>query len=297
MAFCSVIELISDARKRRYALGYFESFNLESVQGVLDAAEETCSPIILGFSGDFLSGRQRLETERLELYADLGRAAAVSAKVPCALIFNECPEDSWVKRACDVGFNLVMPANPAAPPDEYEKWVRSIVAYARARDVAVEAELGTLPCGASGVVKNVSPMTDPASARAFVQNTGVDLLAVSVGNIHIQVNGERRELDLQRLEEIAVAASIPLSLHGGSGISNESIKAAISLGVAKVNYGTYIKQKYLRAIRKALASSEVNPHELLGMGGAPDVMLAGRAAVRDAVLERIEFLGCCGKAK
>jgi fructose/tagatose bisphosphate aldolase len=74
------------------------------------------------------------------------------------------------------------------------------------------------------------------------------------------------------------------------------LREAIGLGVAKVNYGTYLKQRYLRAVRAALASDEVNPHELLGIGGAADVMVAGRLAVRDAVLERIEDLGCCGRA-
>ena len=97
-----------------YAVGYFESWNLESLQGVVDAAEQTASPIILGFNGAFLSGR-RAAPERLELYAALGRAAAESSSVPCGLIFNECPRDDWVKKAIGAGFNLVMLADPAAP--------------------------------------------------------------------------------------------------------------------------------------------------------------------------------------
>ena len=85
-------------------------------------------------------------------------------------------------------------------------------------------------------------------------------------------------------------------LHGGSGIEDESLKQAIRLGVKKINFGTYMKQIYLRALRRALASSELNPHALLGGGGETDILVLGRKTVRDAVLERIELLGCCGKA-
>jgi len=85
-------------------------------------------------------------------------------------------------------------------------------------------------------------------------------------------------------------------LHGGTGIEADSLREAIQLGVVKVNYGTYLKQRYLFAIRKALTHQNGNPHELLGIGGQSDVMNVGRAAVRDAVLERIGLLGCCGRA-
>jgi fructose-bisphosphate aldolase class II/tagatose 1,6-diphosphate aldolase GatY/KbaY len=87
-----------------------------------------------------------------------------------------------------------------------------------------------------------------------------------------------------------------MALHGGTGIPGSSIREAIRLGVTKVNYGTYLKQRYLEVLRSSIAAEVDNPHELLGMGGEYDVMIACRLAVRDAVLERIELLGCCGKA-
>src|SRR4029453_14734242 len=93
------IRMLAAARAGGYAVGYFESWNLESLQGVLDAAGQTRSPVIVGFNGDFLRGPSRATMERLELYAALGRAACDAAKVPCALIFNECPRDEWVVRA------------------------------------------------------------------------------------------------------------------------------------------------------------------------------------------------------
>ena len=123
----------------------------------------------------------------------------------------------------------------------------------------------------------------------------MDLLAVSVGNVHIQIRGEQ-DLNLERLAAIRERVHIPLVLHGGTGITAGSLKEAIHLGVAKVNYGTYLKQAYLEAVRAALADVPSNPHETLGFGGPRDVIVAGRLAVRDAVLARIETLGCCGRA-
>lgn len=290
-----IATLMRRARAGGYAVGYFESWNVESLQGVIDAAEVSRAPIIVGFNGDFLSRPIRRAAERLDWYAALGRAAAASAAVPCGLIFNECPDDAWVRRAADVGFNLIMPADPAAPHDEYVRRVQAIVRHAHALGVAVEAELGELPCGAGGGEASGGAMTDPDEAARFVAATEVDLLAVSVGNVHIKLRGAQ-PLDLSRLEAIHRRVDRPLVLHGGTGIDADSLRRAIGLGVAKVNYGTYLKQRYLTAVRAALGVDEPNPHELLGLGGERDVMVAGRRAVRDAVLERIENLGCCGKA-
>ena len=226
-----------------------------------------------------------------------------------------------------------MPADPSCSYDEYARRVKRIVAHARDRSVAVEAELGELPCGtsrqnrdfsrkvqrptgagshsgaaapiwpavlppcgASGSIESEGQFTDPHDAERFVRETGVDLLAVSVGNVHIQMTGES-ELDLERLAAIRARVPVPLVLHGGTGITRRSLQAAIGLGVAKVNYGTYLKQHYLRVLRERLVAGDpsANPHELLGMGGPSDLLVAGRIAVRDAVLERITTLGCCGR--
>lgn len=287
-------QLLQSARSGGYAVGYFESWNFESLQGVIEAAESVRAPIIIGFNGDFLSRPNRRAVERLSWYAALGLAAAQSAKVPCGFIFNECPNDEWVHAAATAGFNLIMPADPAASYEDYERRVKTLTAHAHRHGSAVEAEIGTLPCGASGTVGADGNMTDPELAARFVTATNVDLLAVSVGNVHIKLAG-RQELNLDRLEQIQRRVTIPLVLHGGTGIATDSLRAAIARGVAKVNYGTYLKQRYLTAVRAALQSDVANPHELLGIGGDHDVMVAGRHAVRDAVLERIETLGCCGR--
>ena len=284
------------AARERYAVGYFESWSLESLQGVVDAAEEARCPVILGFNGAFLCGN-RQAGERLAVYAALGRAAAESSKVPCGLIFNECPRDDWVAGAVAVGFNLVMLADPAALLADMTRRVATIARIAHARDVAVEAEVGELPTGASAGSRAAhgGSRTDPSQAADFVAATGVDLLAVSVGNVHVKTTGEE-SLDLGLLEEIHQRVPVPLVLHGGTGISPRALREAVALGVAKVNFGTYLKQRYLDAVRKAIGHDCPDPHRLLGMGGDEDVLMAGRLSVRDAVLERIDLLGCRGKA-
>ena len=294
MPLTPISELVRHAREHQYALGYFESWNIESLQGVLDAAEATRSPVIIGFNGEFLSHPDRQLSERLHCYAALGKAAAASASVPCGLIFNECPDDEWVRNAVLAGFNLVMPADPGASFQDYSRRVAELTEFAHRYGVAVEAEVGHLPDGTAGT-RNGGQLTDPELAARFIQETGIDLLAVSAGNVHIMTKGEQ-DLDLGRLSQICLRVAKPLVLHGGTGISATSLREAIALGVTKVNYGTYLKQRYLSAVRLSLAPNVNNPHELLGIGGQRDVMIAGRIAVRDAVLERIGLLGCCGKA-
>lgn len=291
----SVPEMMRMAREGGYAIGYFESWNLESLYGVIEAAEQAHAPVIIGFNGEFLSRAERTAVERLSWYGALGKAAATDADIPCGFIFNECAQDDWTRAAVTAGFNLVMPADPAAPSEDYARRVRDLVDYARPRDVAVEAELGELPAGLVGFAHGAGSRTDPDSARNFVRATGIDLLAVSVGNVHVSLSG-RGALDLDRLMAIRRAVDTPLVLHGGSGIADQSLHKAIEIGVAKVNYGTILKQRYLAAVRRALALGERNPHALLGMGGPEDVMTAGRRAVREAVLERLPALGCAGRA-
>jgi ketose-bisphosphate aldolase len=285
--------LMEHATAHSYAVGYFESWNLESLQGVLDAAEEARAPVIIGFNGEFLSRPDREAAERLRLYGALGAAAADLASVPCGFIFNECSREDWVQHAVSAGFNLVMPVPSEGETEEhYTARVASFTEYAHERGVAVEAELGTLPFGMG---ETDGEATNPRSTAAFVAATKVDLLAISVGNVHVLLEG-RRKLNLDSIAAIHQSVSVPLVLHGGTGIDDESLGQAIRLGVAKVNYGTVLKQRYLGAVRRALGSDDSNPHHLLGYGGPADVMVAGRYAVREAVLEKMALLGCCGKA-
>jgi ketose-bisphosphate aldolase len=297
MPLTPISSLFADAMRGNYAIGYFESWNIESLQGTIEAAEMTRSPVIIGFNGEFLTHADRISIENLDLWGALGKAAAEASAVPCGLIFNECSDDHALRWASTAGFNLVMLADPQAEYCDYMDRARTLAAYAHPLGVAVEAELGELPSGLPEDQghQHASSKTDPETAAAFVRATGVDVLSVSVGNVHILMNGER-PLDFDLLAEIHEKTGIPLGLHGGTGIPMKDLQEAGRHGVVKVNFGTYLKQSYLAAVRAALGSAEVNPHKLLGMGGEEDVMSIGRMAVRDAVLERIEALGCCGRA-
>lgn len=290
MPLASITELMNHAESNSYAVGYFESWNLESLQGVIDAAEYVRAPVIVGFNGEFLSHRERASLRDVDLLGALGVAAASQAEVPCGLIFNECSDDGWTEHAIGTGFNLVMPADPEASLDCYAQRVSRLTVLAHARGVAVEAEIDELPCG-----EEEGSESDPGVAEEFVRSTGVDLLAVSVGNEHMKVSGSA-PLNLERLNQIKRRVKIPLVLHGGSGIQNGSLRDAVSAGIRKVNYGTYIKQRYLSSVPIAMSQRIMNPHELLGDGGPRDAIAIGRRTVRDAVLERIEVLGCVGQA-
>jgi ketose-bisphosphate aldolase len=293
----AAVELLSHACRGHYAVGYFESWDIASLEGVIDAAEQSRSPVIVGFNGEFLSRPDRDPPARLEWYAALGRAAAESASVPCAVMFNECPASDWVERATRLGFNLVMLAAGNADHAELTRRVAELTPVAHGRGVAVEAELGVLPFGVAGHEEVAATLTDPDQAAAFVHDTGIDVLAVSTGNVHVLLDGQQ-SLDLAHLAAIRKKVSVPLALHGGSGIAGESLAEAVAMGVAKVNYGTYLKQRCLATVRRALAEADgnANPHHILGDGGRADLVVAVRRAVRDAVLERIGLLGCCGKA-
>ena len=296
MPLRSVDELLTKAREGGYALGYFESWNFESLQGVIDAAEKTRSPMLIGFNGEFLSHPGRLADERISWYAELGKAAAASACVPVGLLFNECANDDWIRQALKAGFSQAMLDDPKASHEDVVRRVTELTKFAHENGAIFEAEAGELPCGASGKIEGDGcSMTDIEAAAQFVEETGIDVLGVSIGNVHVMVEGQQ-DLDLDHLALLHKRVDVPFDLHGGTGITPDSLKKAISLGVSKVCYGTYIKQRYLAAVRKALSNDEINPHNLLGFGGPEDVMIAGRIAVCEAVLERIEVLGCYGKA-
>ena len=295
MSLEPVSVLLNRARDGGYAVGYFESWNIESLQGVIDAAEQTRSPVLIGFNGEFLSHPDRLARERVSWYAALGRAAAESASVPVGLLFNECSRDDWIREALEAGFTQAMLDDPEASYGDLARRVKALTDFAHARDAIFEAELGALPSGASGSVDaSASAFTEPDAAARFVGETGVDILAVSAGNVHVLL-GDRQDLDLDRLAGLRDRVDVHFDLHGGTGITEASLKKAIALGVSEVCYGTYVKLAYLAAVRKALESDELNPHKYLCMGGPEDVLVAGRLAVRDAVLERIHSLGCCGQ--
>ena len=139
-------------------------------------------------------------------------------------------------------------------------------------------------------------MTDPATASLFVEETGIDALAVSVGNVHILTRG-KASINLEMLRRVGDAVDVPLVLHGGTGIPLELLESFIQAGVAKINFGTTLKQAYLSALRERLAAyrEPLNPHPFLGMGGDQDILMAARQAVKAKVCELVSLCGSAGR--
>jgi ketose-bisphosphate aldolase len=298
MALAPFRNLMDEADRGGYAIGYFESWNLESLLAVADAAEAVRAPVILGFSGIYLPHPERRVADPLSVMAAMGTAVGRRLSVPCCLLFNESPHLAWVQAALGLDFGLVM-FTPEGPPDEQIRQVRSVVEQAHARGVAVEGELAP-PAGLAGGLAEVPTdrhLTDPASAQHFVARTVVDALAVNVGQVHLHGRQTVR-LDLSRLRELRDAVSVPLVLHGASSVAPDDFRAAIELGVRKINVGSVLKQAYFNALCSACDAQRhhANPYEVIGSGLSQDVLVAGRLALQATVEEYMRCFGSAGKA-
>jgi fructose/tagatose bisphosphate aldolase len=292
-------EMISAAEAGSYAVGYFESWSLESLLAVADAAEATRSPVILGFSGLYLFEPRRVVHDPLEAYAAMGLEVCRTLSVPTCFIFNESPYLDEVLRAVDLGFNLVMYSDEELPEADLKVGVRQVVAKAHAVGAAVEAEMSAPP-GIDGdlfVAPDELHLTDPAHARAFVDETGVDCLAVNVGQAHLH-GREKVHLRLDLIEDLRREVSVPLVLHGASSVEREDLAAAVRLGVRKINVGSVLKQRFLNALREGLATTplDANPYEALGSGFEQDLLARGRLAMREVVEELLHLFGSAGQA-
>ena len=290
-------DLMKQAEQGQYAVGYFESWNLESLQAVRDAAESLHSPVIMGFSGIYLPHPARLAKETLGMYAALGLEACRSLSVPACLLFNESPDFDWVMDAIDLGFSLVMYTDETVGLEQQSETVRRIVGKAHAVGVAVEGELSSLPGVAGGLASlpGEQHMDDPGLARTFVEGTGVDPLAVNVGQVHLHGRSEVR-LDLKRLEELRQTVSVPLVLHGATSISHEDIRGAINRGIRKINVGSVLKRAYFEAVQAAcLEIGRDSSYEVVGSGFDKDVLIAGRLAMQPKVEALMTFFGSAGR--
>jgi len=272
---------------------------MESLQAVADASESMDSPVLLGFSGIFLEHSQRLVKEHLSVYAALGQEVCRRLKTPACLVYNESPHFERVVEAIELGFGLVMFSNRNLSFDEQADRVGEIVAIAHRAGVAVEGEPMALP-GVGGellIAPDDVNLTIPRIARTFVERTGIDALAVNVGQVHLHGRSEVR-LDLSRLKDLRQTIDVPLVLHGGSSISRMDLQAAIRLGVRKINVGSVLKRTYLEGLRLGLEElgGNFNPYEVVGSGLAEDVLVKGRLALQKVVEDWMCLFGSAGKA-
>jgi ketose-bisphosphate aldolase len=299
MPLVSFSELMDRARRGGFAVGYFESWNLESLLAAADAAEALSSPVILGFSGIYLPHPGRAARDPLAAYAALGAEVCRSISVPSCLLFNESPRFDWVVEAARLGFGLVMFTDEELGYAEQAARVREAVQAAHPLGAAVEGELGSLP-GVGGeltAAPALNPLTDPRQARRFVEETGVDALAVSVGQAHLHGRAELR-LALDRVSEISAAVNVPLVLHGASSVSRSDLSEAIRRGIRKINVGSVLKKSFFEAVRGACSAvgPGYNPYEVMGSGLKEDVLTAGRLAMQREVETLMRVFGSAGKA-
>ena len=224
-------ELLLRAEKENYAVGAFSVGNMEMVMGAISAAERLSTPVILQIA------EKRLGNSPLELMAPMMVSAAKNAKVDVAVHLAHGLTLDCIKSALDYGFTSVMLDCSLKPLDENIETTKQVVCIAREYGATVEAELGVVGGNEGDIEEHVITCTDPMVAKRFCNETGIDALAVAIGNAHGNYP-VLPELRFDVLEEIYKATDIPLVLHGGTGITAEMFRKAISLGIRKINIAT-----------------------------------------------------------
>jgi ketose-bisphosphate aldolase len=287
-------QLLAAAREGGYAVGYFEDWDSYSLEAVVEAAEAERSPVVLGFGCAMVDGAW-LDGGGIELLAGMATHAAGTTTVPVSVLFNETHNLEQAKRGVEAGFSAAMVDTCDLTEGEAQQVVAELARWAHQRGAAVEGELGHLPnFTGTAVDASGSHLTEPDEAAEFVRATGVDCLAVSVGNVHL-LEGREAPLQLDRIGAVGQAAGVPLVLHGGTGLTAGAIPAVIAGGVAKINVGTGLKRAFLEAMREALAV-DASPHDLLGSHKALDAAVVGKAKMRAEVRRLMHLYGSAGRA-
>lgn len=298
MPLVPFVDLARDALEGGYALGYFESWDSYSLEATIEAAEAEDAPIVVGF-GAMMLADEWLDARGIEMLGAMGREMLDGCRVPVSFLLNETHTLDQAKRGVDSGFNFVMIDSQRWPKDTAMEASAALVQYAHPHGVAVESEFGSLPDFLNGeIVDQHAAMTDPDEAADYVRQTGIDALAVSVGNVHLLTEFSS-QIDLDRLALIREAVpETPLVLHGGTGFPDDAVHAAIRTGVAKFNVGTRLKKNYLEAVlgRSRHLSGSESPHDLIGSHKESDLQVAGKAAITRAVRDFLRLYGSAGKA-
>ena len=297
MTLHSLSSILNNAIKGNYAVGYFESWDSYSFEAILETAEEEKSPIIMGFGATMLEDNW-LDKNGIEFLAASGRALIKDAKVPVAFLLNETHTLEQAIRGVEAGFNTVMIDSHRWEVDKAKKEVKELVDIAHKNNVEVEAEFGSLPDYLGGeIVDAKSYMTDPAEAKKFVEETGIDCLAVAIGNVHLLTKGSAK-IDIQRLKEIRSQVSLPIAIHGGTGFPDNQIKEAIANGVAKFNVGTRLKTDFLKSVTEYVTSLDENcfVHDIVGSHKKSDFLEVGKDSIKANARKFIKLYGSEGMA-
>mgnify|MGYP000872404745 CR=1 FL=1 len=277
-------ELLLDAQKNRYAVGAFNVNNMEIIQAIINAAEELESPVILQAS------QGGLKYAGVEYIAALGKLAGRKANVPVALHLDHGTDFEQVMQCIRHGFTSVMIDGSRFPLEENIAFTKRVVEIAHSVGVTVEAELGKIGGTEDHITvsEKDATFTDPEEARIFVEETGVDYLAIAVGTAHGVYKGEPK-LDYDRIKAIREVVDIPLVLHGSSGVPSESLQKAISLGICKINIDTDIRASFAQAVKEFVKNNpdEIDPRKILS---------PATKAMTETIKEKMRIFGSAGRA-
>ena len=284
----SAKDMLEKARAGKYAVGHFNINNLEWAKAVLLTAEELQSPVILGVSegaGKYMTGFKTVAAMVSAMIEEL------NITVPVALHLDHGSYEGCYK-CIKAGFSSIMFDGSHYPIEENVEKTKELVKIAHTMGLSLEAEVGSIGGEEDGVV-GAGECADPAECKA-IADLGVDFLAAGIGNIHGKYPENWQGLNFDVLEKVKEATGdMPLVLHGGTGIPEDMIKKAISLGVAKINVNTECQLSFAEATRKYIEAGK----DQQGKGFDPRKLLApGAEAIRATVKEKMELFGSVGKA-
>ena len=284
----STKDMLEKAREGKYAVGQFNINNLEWTKSVLLTAEELKSPVILGVSegaGKYMTGFKTVAAMVEAMMEEL------NITVPVALHLDHGTYDGCYK-CIKAGFSSIMFDGSHYPIEENIEKTKELVKVAHAMGLSLEAEVGSIGGEEDGVV-GLGECADPQECKA-IADLGIDFLAAGIGNIHGKYPEHWPGLRFDVLEQVkAAVGDMPLVLHGGTGIPEDMIKKAISLGVAKINVNTECQLSFAAATREYIEAGK----DLKGKGFDPRKLLApGADAIRATVKEKMELFGSVGKA-
>jgi len=281
-------EMLQKAAKEKYAVAQININNLEWTRAVLTTAEEQKSPVILGVTGGAANWMVSFSTVAA-MAREMDKALKIS--VPVAIHLDHGSYEQC--EACiEAGFSSIMFDGSHYAFDENVQKTKEMIARAHKNGMSIEAEVGSIGGEEDGVI-GAGEIADPDECR-IIAELGVDFLAAGIGNIHGAYPKNWPGLDFNALGLIQKATSgVPLVLHGGTGISEEMIKKAISLGVAKINVNTECQLSFAHATRGYIEAGK----DLAGKGFDPRALLKpGYEAIKNTVKEKMELFGSVGKA-
>ncbi len=275
-------EMLLNAQKGGYAIGAFNADNMEIAKAIVAAAEELRAPVMVQITP------YMAEYGGLETYFAIVEAEIKKATVPVCIHLDHGNSVEVAKQAIDAGYTSVMIDGSHESFEDNIAVTKKVVAAAEAHGVPVEAELGKIGGVEDGLEVVADMNTDPLEAKEFVDRTGVSSLAIAIGTAHGFYAGTP-VLNKVRVSEIKEKVSVPLVLHGASGLNEVDVKECIERGICKVNYATELRAAYTSACKKLFAEKpEVFDPKEMGR--------AGIEAVKEVVKNRIRVCGCDGKA-